>query len=174
MAKPKWILLVEDNPYDADLAMRVLSTNKSAKEVEVIVARDGVEALDCLHRQGSFQSRPSDPPLLMLLDLKMPKMDGLEVLRQVKADPELKSIPVVILTSSRETVDVSRSYELGANGYVVKPVNFDEFTTTITALKAFWTAVNEPPPDHVENTRQQVERSFEVRSNWLGALVSHA
>ena len=147
MKKRKWILLVEDNRYDADLAMRVLAANKTPESVEVVVTRDGAEALDCLYRKGGFQSRSDGPPVVVLLDLKMPKVDGIEVLRQIKSDPALKTIPVVVLTSSREEQDLIRSYNLGVNAYVVKPVDFHEFIDAVKLLGGFWAVVNETPPD---------------------------
>jgi len=105
-----------------------------------------VEALDCLYRRGAFQSRDDNPPAVVLLDLKMPKVDGLEVLRQIKSDAALKSIPVVIFTSSRERTDLARTYLLGANAYVVKPLGFQEFVSALKDVKKFWLIINEPPP----------------------------
>jgi CheY-like chemotaxis protein len=142
MTASKWILLAEDNPRDADLAMRALAVD----EAEVIVARDGAEVLDCLHRRGEFRDREAGQPVVVLLDLKMPKVDGLEVLRQIKADTVLKPIPVVVFTSSREESDLVRCYQLGANAYVVKPVGFQEFATALKEVRAFWMGINEPPP----------------------------
>jgi CheY-like chemotaxis protein len=112
---------------------------------EVIVARHGGEALDYLFRRGNFQNRGADP-IVVFLDLKMPKVDGLEVLRQIKAHDSLKMIPVVMLTSSREETDLIKSYALGANGYVVKPVGFEQFTSAIRQIGMFWAVLNEPPP----------------------------
>jgi CheY-like chemotaxis protein len=114
-------------------------------ECEVIVARDGLEALDCLCRRGDFESRAGGHPEFVLLDLKMPRLDGLEVLRQIKSDAQLKHIPVVMFTSSREAADVIRSYQLGANAYVVKPVDFQEFSAVLELVGRFWTTVNELP-----------------------------
>ena len=111
----------------------------------VDVAHDGAEALDYLYRRGAFESRPNDLPVVVLLDLKMPKVDGLEVLRQMKSDARLKSIPVVMLTSSREERDLVESYELGSNAYVVKPVDFQQFASSIRQLGCFWAVINEPP-----------------------------
>ncbi len=112
----------------------------------VHVARDGVEALDYLHRRGRFEARSPEPPVVVLLDLKMPRLDGLEVLRQIKSEPELATLPVVMLTSSREESDLLASYKLGANAYVVKPVDFEQFAHAIRELGIFWALINEPPP----------------------------
>jgi CheY-like chemotaxis protein len=138
------ILLAEDNANDVELTLAALRGNHVANEV--IVVRDGAEALDYLYRRGSFASRPAENPGLILLDLKMPKVDGLEVLEQVKADPVLKSIPVVMLTSSREEHDLARTYGLGVNAYVVKPVHFNEFVEAVRTLGQFWAVINELPP----------------------------
>jgi CheY-like chemotaxis protein len=140
----KSILLAEDNVEDVELTLQALSGHNLANEV--VVARDGAEALDYLYGRGAFATRPPGNPAVILLDLKMPKVDGLEVLKQVKADEKLKMIPVVILTSSREEPDLARSYRLGVNAYVVKPVNFQEFIEAIRQLGVFWALVNEPPP----------------------------
>jgi CheY-like chemotaxis protein len=144
IAELKRILLAEDNANDLELTMAALRANHLANEV--VVVRDGAEALDCLFRRGKFADGPATPPALVLLDLKMPKVDGLEVLRQIKADPQLRLTPVVMLTSSREEVDLVRSYELGVNAYVVKPVDFTEFMNAVQQLGAFWAVVNEAPP----------------------------
>ena len=144
MNRQKWILLVEDNENDADLALRALSLNQAPEEV--IVVRDGVEALDCLYQREGFHQRGGGNPAVVLLDLKMPRVDGAEVLRHAKADPRLKTVPIVVLTSSREEADVARSYGLGANAYVVKPVDFQEFVSAIKQIKSFWAVLNEPPP----------------------------
>jgi CheY-like chemotaxis protein len=138
------ILLAEDSAQDVELTLNALAQNNLANSVEV--ARDGAEALDYLHRRGKYAERPSGNPVLLLLDLKMPRVDGLEVLREVKADPRLRTIPVVILTSSREEQDVVRSYELGVNAYVVKPVEFDQFVRAVRDLGLFWVLLNEAPP----------------------------
>jgi CheY-like chemotaxis protein len=150
MRTNKWILLVEDNANDADLVQRALTANDST--TKVVLATDGSAALDCLHRRGAFASRDGGPPALMLLDLKMPKVDGIDVLRQVKKDDLLKTIPIVVLTSSREEQDVTRSYQLGANAYVVKPVEFRQFVATLQGLSSFWMTLNEPPPDGPRRT----------------------
>lgn len=139
------ILLAEDNLNDIELTIAALKQNNLANEI--VVARHGGEALDYLYRRGSFQNRKGGNPIVVLLDLKMPKVDGLEVLRQMKADPALKIIPVVMLTSSREESDLVKSYQLGANAYVVKPVGFEQFTDAIRQLGMFWGVLNEPPPE---------------------------
>ena len=144
IADLKRILLVEDNPNDLELTLAALQAHRVANEV--VVARDGAEALDDLFRRGPFADRPVAPPALVLLDLKMPKVDGLEVLRQIKADTQLRLIPVVMLTSSREEADLIRSYELGVNAYVVKPVEFSDFMEAVRHIGGFWAVVNEAPP----------------------------
>jgi CheY-like chemotaxis protein len=140
----KHVLLVEDNANDAELTLAMLE--KCNPAVGVDVARDGEEALDYLHRRGAYATRPQRDPVVVLLDLKMPKVNGLEVLREVKSDEKLKRIPVVMLTSSREAQDLRECYRLGANGYVVKPVDARQFTQAITNIGAYWAATNEPPP----------------------------
>ncbi|MCI0707452.1 MAG: response regulator [Ignavibacteriae bacterium] len=140
----KSILLAEDNPNDVELTLAALSENNLANEV--IVVRDGAEALDYLFRRGNYRLRTPGHPAVILLDLKMPKVDGLEVLRTIKADKELCVIPVVMLTSSREELDVVNSYKLGVNAYVVKPVEFQEFIDAVKQLGVFWALINEPPP----------------------------
>ena len=144
MTDIRHILLAEDNAHDAELTMIALQENHLANTV--VRVEDGVEALDYLYRRNAFASRAEGNPSLILLDLKMPKVDGIEVLRQIKADPALKAVPVVMLTSSREEHDVIRSYELGVNAYVVKPVDFPEFMDAVKSLGGFWALVNEPPP----------------------------
>ena len=150
MTELKRILLAEDNANDVELTLSALADSNLANEV--VVARDGAEALDYLFRRGRFAERPAGNPAVVLLDLKMPKVDGLEVLRQVKADPELRTIPIVVLTSSREEVDLVRSYKLGANAYVVKPVDFHEFLGAVKELGVFWAVLNEPPPGSVDRS----------------------
>lgn len=140
----KRILLAEDSEKDVELTLAALGEHHLANEVAV--ARDGAEALDFLYRRGKFSNRTDAQPCVVFLDLKMPKVDGLEVLRQMKSDPELKSIPVVMLTSSREEQDLVRSYQLGVNAYVVKPVSFQRFVDSIKQLGFFWAVINEPPP----------------------------
>ena len=140
----KHILLVDDSLRDTELALDALAKNNVANEV--VVLRDGAEALDYLYRRGLFADRTSDQPAVVLLDLKMPKVDGIEVLRQIKGDPQLKVIPVVVLTSSREEQDLVNSYQLGVNAYIVKPVQFQAFVEAVKQLGAFWAVLNEPPP----------------------------
>ncbi len=142
------ILVVDDSPRDVELVLDALEQKKLANEVAV--ARDGAEALDYLYRRGAFANRDPGHPVVILLDLKMPKMDGLEVLKTIRGDTALKYIPVVVMTSSREEQDVVRSYELGTNAYVVKPVDFSSFIDAVTNLGVFWAVINEPPrePTH--------------------------
>ncbi|MFT3746172.1 MAG: response regulator [Pyrinomonadaceae bacterium] len=139
----KRILLAEDNPNDIELTLEALSDQNLGNRVDVV--NDGVQVLDYLRRQGAYADREPNPPLLILLDLKMPRMDGLQVLRELKTDPNLKCIPVVILTSSREESDLVDSYDLGVNGYVVKPVQFDQFMEAIRHIGLYWVLTNEPP-----------------------------
>ena len=141
----KQILFVEDSDRDAELTVDALTQNNLVNEI--VRVRDGAEALDYLYQRGQFASRPKGNPAVVLLDLKMPKVDGTEVLRQMKSDPQLKLIPVVVMTSSQEERDVLRSYQLGANAYVVKPVKFGEFAQAVKQVGAFWGIVNQPPPD---------------------------
>lgn len=140
----KRILLVEDNANDIELILTGLAENNLANEV--IVVRDGEEALDYLFRRGIFRLRREGHPILVMLDLKLPKIDGLEVLAQMKSTPDLRPIPVVILTASREESDLISSYNLGVNGYVIKPLDFHEFVDAIKSLGLFWAVVNQPPP----------------------------
>ena len=144
------ILLVEDDPYDVELTLSALAENHLTNEV--VVVRDGVEALDYLYRRGAYESRVAGNPVVMLLDLKLPKVDGLEVLERVKSNPNLKTTPVVMLTSSHEKQDLARSYNLGTNAYVVKPVDFTDFVEAIRELGLFWAVVNQPPPESVHRT----------------------
>jgi CheY-like chemotaxis protein len=144
IAELKRILLAEDNANDVELTTTALRENNVLNEV--VVVRDGAEALDYLFKRGAYASRTGGNPALVLLDLKMPKVDGIEVLRQVKANPSLKTVPVVVLTSSREEQDLLRTYDLGVNAYVVKPVDFLEFVDAVKLLGGFWAVVNEPPP----------------------------
>ena len=137
------ILLVEDNPNDVELALHALKKNKISNRIHVV--RDGAEALEFLFSNGSYTVRSPQNPKVILLDLKLPKVDGLEVLRQVKADERTRSIPVVMLTSSREERDVIESYELGVNSYIVKPVDFDQFTEAMRNLGMYWLLLNNPP-----------------------------
>jgi CheY-like chemotaxis protein len=144
MTHLRTLLLVEDNPNDVELTLTALKEANLANEI--IVANDGAEALDYLFRRGRHQGRAGGQPGVILLDLKMPKVDGHEVLRQIRADPQLHLVPVVVLTSSREERDLYQSYDNGANSYVVKPVDFDEFITAVSKLGVFWALLNEPPP----------------------------
>lgn len=145
----KRILMVDDSPRDTEMALDALAQHNLANEV--IALRDGSEALDYLYRRGQFADRIAGNPAVVLLDLKMPKVDGIEVLRQLKGDPQLKMIPVVILTSSREEQDLVKSYQLGVNAYIVKPVLFDKFVEAVKLVGAFWAVVNEPPPGSVHS-----------------------
>jgi CheY-like chemotaxis protein len=140
----KRIVLAEDNPNDVELTLAALSDINLANEV--VVVRDGAEALDYLFRRNQYAQRPPGNPAVLLLDLKMPKIDGLDVLRAIKADDQLKTIPVVMLTSSREEQDLVSSYKLGVNAYVVKPVDFRAFIDAVRQMGAFWAVINEPPP----------------------------
>jgi CheY-like chemotaxis protein len=143
----KRVLLAEDNSKDVELTLSALSEHRLANEV--VVARDGAEAWDYLRRAGKFADRPEGNPAVVLLDLKMPKMDGLEVLRRLRADDRLRAIPVVMLTSSNEERDVVESYKLGVNAYVVKPVAFEDFITAVKNLGLFWAVLNQPPPGSI-------------------------
>ena len=149
MTELKKILLAEDNANDLELTLAALQQHHLANEV--VALRDGAEVLDYLYRRGAFAGRDDALPAFVLLDLKMPKVDGLQVLRAIKEDPQLRMIPVVMLTSSREESDLVRSYQLGVNAYVVKPVDFTEFMEAVRQIGAFWAVVNEAPP-----TDQQV------------------
>ncbi|MDX2032103.1 MAG: response regulator [Blastocatellia bacterium] len=137
------ILLVEDDLMDVELTLNALAENNITNDV--VVARDGAEALDYLYRRGRFAARGDHDPLLVLLDIKLPKVDGLQVLDQLKGDERLRALPVVMLTSSNEEKDIVRSYHLGVNAYVVKPVDFDEFAAAIKQVGLFWTITNHPP-----------------------------
>lgn len=149
MSELKRILLVEDNPNDIELTLEALSEYNLANEV--VVTRDGAEALDYLYRRGDYKMRAEGNPAVILLDIKMPKVDGIEVLRNIKSDSGLKMVPVVVLTSSHEERDVVESYRLGTNAYVVKPVDFKEFVGAIRNLGAFWAILNEPPVGSVRS-----------------------
>jgi CheY-like chemotaxis protein len=141
------ILMVEDDPKDVELTLTALGDYHLTNEV--VVVHDGEEALDYLCRRGNFKARNNENPAVLLLDLKLPKVEGLEVLRQVKSDETLRMIPVVVLTSSREESDMVASYKLGVNAYVVKPVDFHEFVNAIKELGMFWAIINEPPPGSI-------------------------
>jgi CheY-like chemotaxis protein len=147
MSDLRRILLAEDSAADLELTLEALGQHRLANEV--VVVRDGAAALDYLYRRGEHARRPEGNPAVVLLDLKMPKVDGLQVLKQVKADESLRRIPIVMLTSSREEQDLVESYRLGANAYVVKPVDFGRFVEAVSQLGMFWAVVNEPPPGSV-------------------------
>ena len=149
MLKP--ILLVEDDVRDLELTLVALERSELANEV--VVVRDGAQALDYLRREGEFAARAAGNPAVVLLDLKLPKVDGLEVLKNVRETPELRSLPVVMLTSSHEEGDLVKSYALGVNAYVVKPVEFKAFVTAIADLGVFWAVLNEPPPGSTKAAR---------------------
>ncbi|HAL91603.1 MAG TPA: two-component system response regulator [Verrucomicrobia bacterium] len=140
----KYILLAEDNPNDAELTVSALADAHMADPI--VVVPDGAEALDFLYRRGKYVERNKEDPTVILLDLKMPKVDGMEVLRSIKQDPLLRRIPVVMLTSSREEADLVRSYESGVNAYVVKPLSFEEFINAVREIGLFWGFLNEPAP----------------------------
>ena len=142
------ILMVEDDPKDVELTLTALGDYNLTNEV--VVVHDGEEALNYLYRRGNFAARSNENPAVLLLDLKLPKVDGLEVLQQMKSDETLKMIPVVVLTSSREERDMVASYKLGVNAYVVKPVDFHEFVNAIKELGMFWAIINEPPPGSMQ------------------------
>ena len=143
----KRILLADDNANDLALTLAALAEHDLASSV--VVARDGAEVLDYLYRDGGFQSREAGNPAVVLLDLKMPKVDGLEVLKRVKSDPKLKTIPIVVLTSSPEERDIIESYSLGVNAYVVKPVDYREFVRAVKQIGLFWGVINAAPVDSV-------------------------
>jgi CheY-like chemotaxis protein len=147
LSEIKRILLVEDSSNDIELTLGALEENHLANEV--VVVRDGAESLDFLYKRGVFKLRKNGNPAVVLLDLKLPRVDGLEVLKQLKADPEMRAVPVVMLTSSREEQDLVRSYNLGVNAYVVKPVDFKEFVAALRELGLFWAVINQPPPGTV-------------------------
>jgi CheY-like chemotaxis protein len=147
MIEVKRILLVEDNPNDVELTLEALKEFNLANEVQVI--RDGQEALDFLYRQGRYEQYSQGNPAVILLDLKLPKISGHEVLEQIRADDKLKYIPVVVLTSSREEKDKVKSYENGANAFVVKPIDFHDFINAVKQLGIFWALINEPPPGSI-------------------------
>ncbi len=142
----KRILIVDDNPKDVELTISALAEKNLANEV--IVAEDGVEALDYLYRRGKYENEKSYPAVI-LLDIKMPRMDGIEVLKRIRSDPKFKLLPVIMVTSSLEVRDLVESYKLGANSYVVKPVDIVQFIDAIKVLGQYWAVINEPPPTHV-------------------------
>ena len=150
MLKP--ILLIEDNPKDLELTL--LALEKSNLANEVVTLRDGAEALEYLFRRGAYSERIPGNPAVVLLDLKLPKVDGIQVLEKIKADPNLQAVPVVMLTTSREEKDLVQSYQLGVNAYVVKPVAFKEFISAIQELGIFWAVLNEPPPGSMKTVQR--------------------
>ena len=143
MIELKKILLVEDNPNDIELTLEALAEHNLANRV--VVLNDGVQAMEYLYYHGQYKNREKENPAVILLDIKMPRMDGIEVLEEIKNDTELKSIPVVMLTSSREEPDLKKCYDLGVNAYVVKPVNFKDFFDVVKQLGIFWAVLNELP-----------------------------
>jgi CheY-like chemotaxis protein len=145
MINLRTILLAEDNPKDVELTIEALSEHNLANHV--VVVKDGVEAMEYLRYEGNYKLRNQGNPAVLLLDIKMPRMDGIEVLKAIRSDDKLKTIPVVILTSSREESDLIKSYELGVNAYVVKPVNFKDFIEAIKQIGIFWALLNELPPE---------------------------
>lgn len=151
MTELRRILFVEDDPHDQELALMALAEYNLANEV--IVVHDGEEALDYLYCRGDYKMRLAGNPAVVLLDLKLPKVNGLEVLRQMKSDEQLKDIPVVVLTSSREDTDLAECYKLGVNAYVVKPVDFQQFVHAVKQIGAFWAVINEPPLGSVRRSR---------------------
>lgn len=146
----KRILLAEDDPKDVELTINALDEYNLANDI--LVVRNGVEALDYLYRRGAFAQEPDGNPIVILLDLKMPKMDGIQVLRQIKSDKHLQMIPVVVLTSSNESQDLETCYQLGANAYVVKPVKFTDFVEAVREVGMFWALINEPPPNNARKS----------------------
>lgn len=144
MADLRPILLAEDNPNDVELTLTALHSLNLANEI--VVVNDGAQALDFIFRRNDFSHRPAVRPAVILLDLKMPRVDGLEALQQIRSHPETRLLPIVILTSSREENDLVKGYQLGANAYVVKPVDFDQFISAVSQLGVFWALINEPPP----------------------------
>ena len=145
MINLRTILLVEDNPKDVELTLEALAEHNLANRVTTV--KDGVEAMEYLRHEGAFKSRGKGDPAVILLDIKMPRMDGIEVLRAIRSDEKLRTIPVVMLTSSREEPDLKKSYELGVNAYVVKPVDFKSFIDAVKQLGIFWALINELPPE---------------------------
>ena len=143
MVEIRTILFAEDNPRDVELTLEALGDHNLANNV--IVVRDGVETMEYLRREGKYKQRKTGNPAVLLLDIKMPRMDGIEVLRAIRSDNELKMLPVVMLTSSREEQDLIKSYELGVNAYVVKPVDFKEFIEAVKQVGVFWAVINEVP-----------------------------
>lgn len=145
MIELRTILLVEDNPKDIELTLEALAEHNLANQVTVV--KDGVEAMEYLRYEGKYKMRKQRNPAVILLDIKMPRMDGIEVLQAIRSDNKLKTLPVVILTSSREEPDLKRSYEFGVNAYVVKPIDFKEFIDAVKQVGVFWAVINELPPE---------------------------
>jgi CheY-like chemotaxis protein len=154
MNKLKEILLVEDDKNDIELTLAALEESNLANKVHVV--QDGEEAIDYLFKRGEYKKLPPKNPAVILLDLKMPRVDGLEVLRQIRSNDELKFIPTVILTSSSQEKDIIENYKLGINAYVIKPVDFQQFIYAIKKLSVFWAILNEPPPGSVERTNKNI------------------
>jgi CheY-like chemotaxis protein len=155
-SKLRPILLAEDNPNDVELTLSALHSLNLANEI--VVVKDGKEALEWLHSEGAFAGRPVPLPAVLLVDLKMPRVDGLEVLRHVRSHPSTRTLAVVLLTSSREESDLVKGYALGANAYVVKPVAFEEFMAAVSQLGVFWALLNEPPPSQPVNSAPAAPR----------------
>jgi CheY-like chemotaxis protein len=145
MVELKKILIAEDNPKDVELTLEALSENNLANHV--VVVKDGVEVMEYLRCEGKYKLRKQGNPAVLLLDIKMPRMDGIEALKAIRSDEKLKTLPVVMLTSSREEPDLKRSYELGVNAYVVKPVDFKKFIDAVKQIGVFWALLNELPPE---------------------------
>lgn len=160
MSRYRTILVGEDDENDAEMTVRALQADNLLNEI--VVARDGVEVMQYLRREGRWDGRTGGLPGLLLLDIKMPRMGGLQVLREVRADPVLRVLPVVMLTSSRESPDLKAAYELGANAYVVKPVGFEEFSAAVQRIGEFWAMVNQPPDEGGESAIDGVA-FFETR-----------
>lgn len=150
MTTLKRILLAEDDPKDVELTISALGEYNLANDI--LVVRDGVEALDYLYRRAAFSKEPAGNPVVILLDLKMPKLDGIQVLEQIKSDKDLQMIPVVVLTSSNESHDLETCYRLGVNAYVVKPVRFSDFVEAVKGIGVFWALINEPPPGNLRKS----------------------
>ncbi len=145
MRKYREILLAEDNPKDIELTLEALGEHHLANNI--VVAKDGVEVLEYLHCQGKFAERKPEKPIVILMDIKMPRMDGIETLRAIKQDPKFRTVPVVMLTASRETPEIQTCYDLGANAFVVKPVDFMQFVDVVRKISVFWALLNQPPVD---------------------------
>lgn len=146
------ILIAEDSPNDVELTLTALQSLNLANEI--VVVHDGAEVLDFLHQRNAYARREPVSPAVILLDLKMPRLDGIETLREIRGDPATRTLPIVILTSSREETDLVKGYQLGANGYVVKPVDFDQFVAAVSQVGVFWALINEPPPESGASDRK--------------------